>query len=519
MKRDVSSKKAAGTTEMTGHLPHPMRRWTLEYVAALTLVCTAAIISQAAASEAEERDARATSLLAPFDGPDRPGGAAIVLADGEVVFEMAFGQANLEHDAPFTLDTPMQIGSLAKQFTAFGILLLEREGALTLDDELRTYVPDLPDYGNTLTIRHALHHTSGLRDQWGLFWMAGHLPSDLPRQSDMVKLITDQSRLNFDPGTEYLYVNSGYTLLAEVIERVSGQSYASFMGERVFAPLGMLHTRAITDATEPISGQADSYTRTDGGFAKVPYAAETMGPHNIVSTARDLSSWLRLFGQTGTPFANVLARMKQTGTLDDGTPLFYGMGLVDLGVGTARRIHHFGVDAGFRAYVGYHPALQGGVVLLANSSDFPMPDLSTALVLAVFGDDANASADSVEPSSLPKEIRDALIGQYAVESGPAIRRNAHPYESPLGVVGGPLVAIKQNGRGLVLESRSGGPMPIEGNPSDGLFIATRMGDIEIGLPQGSSPAERLSLEQYGRTVLRRMTAIETVPLKTYEGRY
>ncbi|MEE4209512.1 MAG: serine hydrolase domain-containing protein [Parvularcula sp.] len=487
----------------------------------LLIAIVVSVVSATTHAAAQPSHDELSAHLDPFRG-DRPGIAAMVLKDGEVVFAEAAGLANLETGESFTLDTPIQTGSLAKQFTAYAVALLEQEGKLSFGDEVSTYIQELPAYPQQLTIAHLLHHQSGLRDQWGAFWMAGYVPSDLPEQDAMIRFITKQQSLDFDPGTEYNYSNSNYTLLAEIIERVSGMSYPRFMAERVFGPLGMASTEAVSEAFSQPKNEALSYAPAeDGGFDRVPYAAETFGPHNIVSTARDLGRWLSQFeDETGTA-RSFIADMSAPARLANGHETIYGMGLIDFEWLGARHVHHFGVDAGYRAYIGTYPEAGAGIVLLANSSDANLPDLSRELAVAAFPDALAWERDEDKAAApLPASLASRLEGQWRVVSGPALRANRHPYEGPFGVVGGPLVTISRDGEGLAIGSAWSPPLPFEEGEDGRVAVKTRMGDIVLeteNLRRG--PINELVLRQYGETRLIRAKKAGSANLAGYEGRY
>ena len=182
------------------------------------------------------------------DSPDSPGCAVSVMEDGAIVYKRGYGMANLEYGVPITPSSIFHVASVSKQFTAFALLLLAEEGKLSLDDDVREYVEEVPDFETTLTIRQLIHHTSGLRDQWSLLRLAGwRFEADVITQGDVLDITSRQTSLNFNPGDEYLYSNTGYTLLAVIVERISGQSLRDFTEERIFEPLGMDDTHFHDD--------------------------------------------------------------------------------------------------------------------------------------------------------------------------------------------------------------------------------------------------------------------------------
>ena len=223
--------------------------------------------------------------------PGLPGCALAVMKDGAIVYKQGYGLADLEHGLPILPSTVFNIGSMAKQFTAFAIALLEDEGKLSFDDDFRKYLPEMHDFGETVTIRHLTHHTSGLRGTFPeLLALAEWRESDVTTTEDVYWLLKAQRELNYQPGDEYLYVNSNYILLALICERVSGQSFAAFCQECVFDPLGMTNS-FINDAyVKLIPGRAGGYWKDDqGDWLNSPLADSVVGPTNVYTTVEDLA--------------------------------------------------------------------------------------------------------------------------------------------------------------------------------------------------------------------------------------
>ena len=205
-----------------------------------------------------------------FSGYNRatPGVAVAVVKDGKIIFKKGYGTANLEYDLPITTKTVFQIASVSKQFTAFSIYLLEKQGKISLEDDVRKYLPEVPDVGKTIKIKHLLAHTSGIKDQTALLTLAGWRMDDVTTTQHILRLISRQKELNFEPGSQYLYSNSGYTLLAETVKRVSGGSFAEFTKKSIFEPLGMTDTQFYDDFERIVKNRADSYELENGTYKK-----------------------------------------------------------------------------------------------------------------------------------------------------------------------------------------------------------------------------------------------------------
>jgi CubicO group peptidase (beta-lactamase class C family) len=256
-------------------------------------------------------------LFAKWNKPDSPGAVIAIIKDGAIIYSRGYGMANLDYGMPNTPSTVFHLASVSKQFTAFAIYLSAQDGKLSLDDDIRKYLPELHDFGKRITIRHLLHHTSGLRDQWNLLALAGWRLEDVIRAEDVLDLIWRQKELNFDPGSAYLYSNTGYTLLGLIVERVSGKPLSEFAQERIFRPLGMAHTHFQNGYGTIVKDRAYSYERTGhGGYEYVALSYSTVGPSSLFSTVGDLALWDQNFytGQIGGKL--LIAEMEAPGRVE-----------------------------------------------------------------------------------------------------------------------------------------------------------------------------------------------------------
>src|SRR5690349_18751337 len=241
------------------------------------------------------------ALFAQWNKPDSPGCALAIIKDGRVLYKRGYGNANLDYDVPISSKTVFNIGSVSKQFTAFSIAILARQGKLSLDDDIRKYLPEMPQYSAPVTIRRLIHHTSGIREYSHLLQLAGTRFQDATAEDDY-KIIVRQKQLNFKPGDEYLYSNSNYLLLARIAQRVSGKSLRAFAEENIFKPLGMSNTRFQDDKSEVIRNRATGYSpRTGGGFAIESTTSDAVGAGDLLTTIDDLILWDRNFDQSNLP--------------------------------------------------------------------------------------------------------------------------------------------------------------------------------------------------------------------------
>jgi CubicO group peptidase (beta-lactamase class C family) len=269
------------------------------------------------------------ALASLANDPAAPGGVIAISRDGAIVAERGFGMANLDHDIRNTPDTVFDIGSTSKQFTAAAIVLLGLEEKLSLDDSLRDHLPELPEAYADITLRHLMHHTSGIRDYLPLLALDGKPDSDHTTASDALAALARQDGLCFEPGTFHEYSNSGYFLMAQVVERVTGESFAKFAAERFFQPLGMKDSHVHDDCTVVVKRRATSYEPLpDGQFAQHTSSYEQTGDGAVMTTVRDLLAWADNFRTGKVGGDEFRTAMGSRGALDGGTSLAYGMGLM-----------------------------------------------------------------------------------------------------------------------------------------------------------------------------------------------
>src|ERR1051326_1913864 len=280
---------------------------------------------------------------------DTPGCAVGVATGGARVLERAYGMADLERDVPNAPDTIFEAGSVSKQFTAMAVLLLAREGKLSLDDPARKYIPELPDYGSPLTIRHMLTHTSGLRD-WGEVEGIAGWPrtSRAYTHAHVLDIVSRQKSLNFAPGTAWSYSNTGYNLAAVIVSRVSGQSFADFTRERIFQPLGMTHTSWRDDFTRVVKHRAIAYRQaSDGWHEEMPFE-DVHGNGGLLTTVGDLLTWNENFVAPKVGDRQLVADEQTVARLTDGESTGYAFGLFVGSYRGVREVNHSGSTAGYR---------------------------------------------------------------------------------------------------------------------------------------------------------------------------
>lgn len=313
--------------------------------------------------------ARVDEIFARFDKPDSPGCALAVIKDGQIIYKRGYGMSNLEYGIPLSPSSIFHIASISKEFTAMAIVMLAQQGKLSLDDDIRKYVSEVPDFGERITIRHLIHHTSGLRDQWSLLEMAGWREDDVITEADILDLISRQKALNFRPGDEHLYSNTGYTLLAVIVKRISGQSLRDFADANIFKPLGMTRTHFHDDHSMIVKDRTSAYQPRTGGGLKVSIPVfDTYGATSLFTTVEDMAKWDQNFVDKKVGGEAAMEQMLTPGVLNSGKKLTYALGLSLGEYKGLKTVGHGGSDAGYRSDFVRFPDQQFSVVCFCNVS-------------------------------------------------------------------------------------------------------------------------------------------------------
>lgn len=350
---------------------------------------------------ATNAEARVAQIMSNYDR-NSPGGVVAVVRDGKITYVRGFGMANLEYDVPNGPETVFHMASVSKQFTAFAILLLADQGKLSLDDDVRKHLPEMPDFGTPIKIRNLVHHTSGLRDQWTLWAMAGGRRDDVITQDDLLSLIRRQKELNFVPGAEDVYSNTGYSLMAEIVTRVTGDPFGVWMKRNIFEPLGMTNTQIYDDHERLVKNRAYSYRRNrDGAWAKSVLSYANRGATSLFTTAGDLALWLGNFKTAKVGGRSVIERMKERGRLSNGDSIPYAFGIVHAEQRGIKMLVHGGADAGYRTLLAYYPELDAGVIALGNEAEFNSGAILRDVTEAFFGERMTPRTAPAAPSTPP----------------------------------------------------------------------------------------------------------------------
>jgi CubicO group peptidase (beta-lactamase class C family) len=465
---------------------------------------------------------RVDRIMADYTGSETPGVVVAVVRDGRVVFQRGYGMANLSHGVPFTPDTRTNIGSTSKQFTAFAIGLLEERGRLSLDDDVRTHLPEIPDLGETVTLRHLMTHTSGYREFLNALAVGGWRldRGDHIERDEIFTVVQRQPALQNSPGAEYNYNNTGYALLAEVVARVTGESFPDWMRTNVFEPVGMTATMVRANPRQIVPNSAQGYVPAgEGVFYEVMDIGSSMGAGGVYTTVGDLALWMRNLGTGEVGGPALMERMTTRNVLTTGDTTSYAMGLMVMNSRGLRVIQHGGGDAAHRSTFVYYPQLDAGLIVQSNYGGFDnsLPgriaevffgEHMTPLEGTVAAEPAVPAADPAlaevfDPEAYDPAQFDAYVGRYALDVQPQFV----------------LTFWREEGR---LLSRATGQPVVELRPtSDSTFTVVGI-PANLTFHRGEAGAVTgLTLHQNGDHHATRLTDDEepAVDLSPYRGRY
>ncbi len=357
-----------------------------------------------------------------------PGCAVGVSVGGQPALTKAYGMADLEHAVMNRADTIFEAGSVSKQFTAAAILLLARDGKLSLDDPARKYIPELPDYGVPLTIRHMLNHTSGLRD-WGSVAAIGGWPrgSRAYTHAHVLDIVSRQRALNFPPGSRYSYSNTGYNLAAIIVSRVSGMSFADFTRQRIFEPLGMTRTSWRDDHGRIVKGRAIAYSVDGDGYRTEMPFENVHGNGGLLTTVGDLLKWNENFVLPKVGDRALVSEQEQAGRFTDGRVHGYALGLQVGQYKGLREVSHSGSTAGYRAQLSRYPDSHVSLAVLCNASDGDATESANAVADVYLASRLKPTVLTAKHVLTPEETQ-AAVGVYlnTVTNAPVTMTGAAP---------------------------------------------------------------------------------------------
>ena len=348
--------------------------------------------------------------------PANPGAQLAISRNGNIIFSKAWGMADLEHNAPLTTQSITEAGSVSKQFTAAAILLLEQQGKLSLDDDVRKYVPELPDYGYKISLKQMMQHKSGLKDWGAIAGIAGWpRTTKTYNNDDALYIIANQKTLNYKPGDEYLYSNSNYNLFAIIVQRVSGMSLADFTKKNIFEPAGMKNTQWRDNYKRIVPNRAMAYSKSGPGYQTNMPNEYVYGNGGLLTTAEDLLAWCNYYlnGKFGTP--SLLPKQIATSAFNNGVMHAYAAGLFTGEFRGWKFVSHDGATAGYRANLEAYPELGLAIAWLSNTSEF---DSDTLNVAGAIGDffvpvkKAEEKRTTPSPIAITKEKLSSYTGWF-----------------------------------------------------------------------------------------------------------
>jgi CubicO group peptidase (beta-lactamase class C family) len=358
-----------------------------------------------------ELERKVDRVFEAYDKPDSPGCALGVVRDGEFVYKKGYGEGSLELSVPLTPQSVFYMGSVSKQFTAASVVLAAEQGYLSLDDDVRKYVPEIPSYGKTITLREMLHHTSGFRDILGLLLLSGRSFEDIHPTPELLDLLSHQKALNYQPGDEYLYSNTNFFLFSVIIKRATGKPLSQFAEENIFKPLGMTHTRFYDDHSVVVPGRVPAYEPLPGGGFRIDWSTnfDKIGDGGLMSSVNDLLLWDRNFYANKLGKGTLLKEMQTPGVLNNGKQIEYALGLFISKYRGQPIVEHGGALFGYRTELLRFPQQKFSVIILCNvgtSNPRHLADQVADLYL-------NAQLTPTTPSAASAKVDPhPFVGQY-----------------------------------------------------------------------------------------------------------
>lgn len=344
-----------------------------------------------------------------------PGLSVSVVSDGKVIFSKGYGLSSIEYNIQAGPSTLYQVASVSKQITAMSVLLLESKGKLSLNDNLRKYFPEMPEYANSITLKHLIYQTSGLRDYWEVLGAAGWRYDDVITREQVLDIVCRQKGLTSRPGYEEIYTNTGYMLLAEIVSKVSGMPFAEFVRENIFMPLKMNHSFILDDNESVIKNAACSYHFAGGVFKKSLLNNNVTGSTNLYTTVEDMSLWTLNFAKPVVGSPDIIRRMLTKGTLDSGDSTSYAMGLDTGPYRGLMLIGHRGAEAGYRSFFGMFPSQNLTVIIFSNNAEADPASLGLKIADLILKDKfPSETADAAPKLTSAAQVKDEYSSNTSV---------------------------------------------------------------------------------------------------------
>ncbi|WP_256004899.1 serine hydrolase domain-containing protein [Pedobacter deserti] len=453
-----------------------------------------------------ELSTKIDGIFSRWDKPNSPGCVVGIVRNDSLIFAKGYGMANLEYNIPNSPETIYHMASVSKQFTAYAMILLARQGKLQLDDDIRKYLPWFPDLGHKISIRHLLHHTSGIRDQWQLLAISGTRIDDVITQEHIVKILSKQQALNFKPGERFSYSNSGYTMMAEIVKAVTGQTLRQFTDSAIFKPLGMRQTHFHDDYTEIVKNRSYSYYPKDQhGYGNSILSYSNAGATSLFTNVNDMAKWVSNFYQPKSGTLQDIETMVTKGKLNDGREDHYALGIVNTLYRGQKLYNHNGGDAGYRTVVNVFPDKKMGFIVFSNLGNFDMSTVNQMADLFIKEPPAaaNAVSKTIDSSKAVLQNLSSLkpfLGDYLSDDGAQYKFNISNQK---------LFGQRQNRKELLIQT-SQDTFIVASNPQlKFVFSTTKTGDTLLReIWPGGMVFKKYTLK-----------APDAKQLKTYTGTY
>ncbi len=372
----------------------------------ILFVCTTSIYSQLS----QEQETKIDNLFLDWNQPNHPGGAIAVMQGEQVVYSKAFGLASMEYMVPNATGTRFNVASVSKQFSSLGIVKLHLEGKLSIDDTIDKYIDGLASFGSKITIRQMMHHTSGLRSLHALFALAGWRNDDSRTNADLDRLMLLQTDLNFEPGSEYLYCNTGYMFLASIIEKVTNKPFVDYMEQEVFIPLGMHETYVEDRYDRIVPNNATSYYTQRDGFVRAVEYWGYVGSGNMHTTTADLLKYLKNYYSPTTGWKAAFDMMQTLDPLNDGSFNQYAFGVNVEEILGKKRVSHGGSIGGFRSHIGVFPNDKTSIAIITNFSSSNPSGKSNDIAEILF--DQKMTPKELTPAKISNSSKESITGTY-----------------------------------------------------------------------------------------------------------
>ncbi len=465
---------------------------------------------------------RVDQLLSDYDNDFTPGAVVGVIEGGKVTYAKGFGMANLAYDIPYTTDMPSNIGSVSKQFTAMGILLLEKEGKLSLDDDIRKHLPELPEFEQTIRVKNLLNHTNGLREIYNMLPMRGWNGEDAILREEAIKIVQRQPELQALPGEEFNYNNTAFILLTHIVERLTDQSFPEWMEENVFDPLGMQSTYIRRDPGHIIPNATQGYISDENGFREAGDLYAAYGAGGIYTTIDDFAKWLKNFQSGELGGAEIIEKLTTPGILNNGDTMSYALGLGISEYRGLKRYSHTGGDIAHRTNLIYFPEIDKGVVTNSNNGSYSL-GVANEIIDAFFEkhlepEEAETAKEEIEKESLTltAEQLQAFEGKFKSDAiGLMVELKLEEEQLRMEIAGDspmPLTAVSEN----TFEGE-GGNISItfhsEENEVKGATLTADGADYEFNKLAGFDPSEEELQAYVGKYYSRELETVYTISIK------